>query len=165
MASVVANDETTNNYNNSDDTDDLTKLGKRAQTDYTKFDNVEDVPDDESALDLALKLKTEGNGKFKTTDFKGAIDKYTEALNTIGNESSSAKKDLTEQEKADRTNCKLSMKVEHQVLEGDMLPYLVDNNYVTFLNLTILLLEVLLEVPLLALFCDIVISIFRVLLA
>ena len=44
MASVVANDETTNNYNNSDDTDDLTKLGKRAQTDYTKFDNVEDVP-------------------------------------------------------------------------------------------------------------------------
>ena len=109
MASVVANDETTNNYNNNDDTDDLTKLGKRAQTDYTKFDNVEDVPDDESALDLALKLKTEGNGKFKTTDFKGAIDKYTEALNTIGNESSSAKKDLTEQEKADRTNCKLSV--------------------------------------------------------
>ena len=100
MASVVANDETTNNYNNSDDTDDLTKLGKRAQTDYTKFDNVEDVPDDESALDLALKLKTEGNGKFKTTDFKGAIEAYSEALNTLANQSSSSKKGTkTEEEK------------------------------------------------------------------
>ena len=91
------------------DEKDLTKLGQRAQTDYTKFDNVEDIPENESALDIALRLKSEGNSKFKTTDFKGAIDSYSEALNTLANESSSAKDKYTEQQKSDKQNCKLAI--------------------------------------------------------
>ena len=34
------------------DNKDLTKLGQRAQTDYTKFDSVEDVPENETALEI-----------------------------------------------------------------------------------------------------------------
>jgi hypothetical protein len=115
MASVVkdipvSQDNNNNDNNNTDeDNKDLTKLGQRAQTDYTKFDRVEDVPENETALEIALKLKAEGNNKFKTTDFKGAISHYSEALNTLGNESVSATKDLTEQQKQDRSNCKLAV--------------------------------------------------------
>ena len=63
MASVVkdipvSQDNNNNNNNNTDeDNKDLTKLGQRAQTDYTKFDRVEDVPENETALEIALKLR------------------------------------------------------------------------------------------------------------
>ena len=84
------------------DEKDLTKLGKRAQTDYTKFDNVEDTRK-RKCTRHCFEIKSEGNSKFKTTDFKGAIDSYSEALNTLANESSSAKDKYTEQQKVRQT--------------------------------------------------------------
>ncbi len=102
------------------DKEDMTDLAKRQQTDYTKFDKVEDVAD-QSPLETALSLKGEGNQKFKGADYKGAIESYSEALSTLANQDKKTKKDKAAEK--DEKACRLTILSNRAVCHSNLREY------------------------------------------
>jgi tetratricopeptide (TPR) repeat protein len=87
----------------------MTAAALRSQTDYSKFDKVEDVPEDESPLSLALALKTTGNQKFKAADYKGAVEEYSDALNLLANQDQKLHSNKDAETKEEEKKCRLAI--------------------------------------------------------